>query len=92
MGFSQEDKIIIKYLRLKCGYGSKRILDEHPEKEEWTISGMDKLLRKIDETGDLQRKEGSGRPKTVRTEENIAEVRTLVLSQENAPGIFVFIH
>ena len=34
----------------------------------------------------MQRKDGSGRPKTARTEENIEEVNNLILSQEDAPG------
>ena len=29
---SEEDKIIIKYLRQKFGYGAKRIINDHPEK------------------------------------------------------------
>ena len=29
---SEEDKIIIKYLRQKFGYGAKRIIEDHPEK------------------------------------------------------------
>ena len=29
---SEEDKIIIKYLRQKFGYGAKRIIKDHPEK------------------------------------------------------------
>ena len=28
---SEEDKIIIKYLRQKFGYGAKRIIKDHPE-------------------------------------------------------------
>ena len=30
--FSEEDKIIIKYLRQKFGYGAKRIIKDDPEK------------------------------------------------------------
>ena len=29
---SEEDKIIIKYLRQKFGYGAKRIIKDHPKK------------------------------------------------------------
>ena len=32
---------------------------------------MKKLLKKIDETGDVARKEGSGQPKSIPTDENI---------------------
>ena len=30
---SEEDKIIIKYLRQKFGYGAKKIIKDHPEKK-----------------------------------------------------------
>ena len=42
-------------------------------------------LKKIDETGDVKRREGSGRPKSSRTENNIATVKELISSQEDKP-------
>ena len=47
---------------------------------------MKKLLKNIDETGGIAREEGSGQPKTVRTEENIELVEEMILSQEDQPG------
>ena len=47
---------------------------------------MGYLLKKIDETGDVKRREGSGRPKSSRTENNINAVKKLISSQENKPG------
>ena len=58
--FTEEDKIIIKYLRQKYGFGAKRIHADYPEKD-WRVSALSKLLKKIDETGDIKRREGSGR-------------------------------
>ena len=84
--FNYEDKIIIKYLRTKWKQGAATIVKNHPEKS-WTLSGVNKLLKKIDETGGVERKPGSGRPRSVRTEENIAEVEELICSQEELPGI-----
>jgi len=52
-------------------------LTEIPEKN-LSKPGPDKLLRKLRETG-------SGRPRTARTDENIAQVDELVLSQKYAP-------
>ena len=75
---SEEDKIIIKYLRQKFGYGAKRIIKDHPKKIGY-------LLKKIDETGDVKRQEGSGRPKSSRTENNINAVKELISSQEDKP-------
>ena len=42
-------------------------------------------MKKIDETGDVARKEGSGRPKSVRTEENIEQVEEMILSKKDQP-------
>ena len=52
-------------------------MKEHPE-YEWKLGGVQTLLRQIDKTGDIERKEGSGRPKTARTEENIEAVHEMV--------------
>ena len=70
MPFSNEDKILIKHYRLDKGYGAKRLLIEFPDKG-WTLGGVRTLLEKIDQTGSVDRQEGSGRPRTARTEENI---------------------
>ena len=82
---SEEDKIIIKYLQQKFGYGAKRIIKNHPEKN-WGLRNVGYLLKKIDETGDVKRREGSGRPKSSRTENNINAVKELISSQEDIPG------
>ena len=82
---SEEDKIIIKYFRQKFGYGAKRIIKDHPEKN-WVLHNVGYLLKKIDETGDVKRREGSGRPKSSRTENNINAVKELISSQEDKPG------
>ena len=92
---SEEDKIIIKYLRQKFGYGSKRIIRDHPEKN-WGLRNVGYLLKKIDETNDVKRREGSGRPKSSKTENNSnlnelissqsQRVKELISSQEDKPG------
>ena len=84
MVFSSEDKILIKNLVLLKGYSSRRLIKEFPQKG-WNKNGLDVLLRKIRTTGGVDRKPGSGRPRSVRTPENIDTVHDLVLSQENAP-------
>ena len=82
---SEEDKIIIKYLRQKFGYGAKRIIKDHPEKN-WVLRNVGYLLKKFDETGDVKKREGSGRLKSSRTENNINAVEKLISSQEDKPG------
>jgi inhibitor of nuclear factor kappa-B kinase subunit alpha len=84
MVFSSEDKILIKNLVLLKGYSSRRLIKEFPQKG-WNKNGLDVLLRKIRATASVDRKPGSGRPRSVRTPENINTVQDLVLSQENAP-------
>ena len=84
---SEEDKIIIKYLRQKFGYGdgAKRIIKDHPEKNSG-LRNVGYLLKKLDETGDVKRREGSGRPKSSRTKNSINAVKELISSQEDKPG------
>ena len=41
-----EDKIIIKYLRQKFGYGAKRIIKDHLEKN-WDLRNVGYLLKKM---------------------------------------------
>ena len=70
MVFTTEDKALIKNLYLLKGYGAHRLLAEFPTKN-WTLGGLDYLLKKLRQTGTTDRKKGSGRPKSTRTEENV---------------------
>jgi len=54
MVFSDEYKILIKSLYLK-EYTSKRLTDEFPE-ESWTKHGVNKLLKKLQDTGTVDRR------------------------------------
>ena len=58
---------------------------DHPEKE-WKVSALSDLIKKIDETGEIKRKEGSGRPRSARTDENINSAEEMICSQEDQPG------
>ena len=60
-------------------------MSEFPDKN-WKRSSLDKLLKKIQQTGMVQRKNCSGRPKTARTAQNISAVEELALSQESQPN------
>ena len=82
---SEEDKIIFKYHQQKFGYGAKRIIEDRPEKN-WGLRNVGYLLKKIDETDDVKRREGSGRPKSSRTENNINAVKELISSLEDKSG------
>lgn len=84
MAFTKEDKILIKVLRQEKGYGAKKFVKEFPNKN-WRLPSLNKLLKKIDQTGTVDRKPGSGKTRKTRTIQNIGSVEELVLSQENKP-------
>ena len=84
MKISQEDAILIKNLYLSKRYGARRLLREFPDKC-WKLGSIDALLKKIRKTGTIDRQPGSGRPRSVRINENIENVEDLVLSQEDKP-------
>ena len=44
--------------------------------------GINKLLKKLRDTGTVDRRPGSGRPRSARVEENVEAVNDLVSSQE----------
>ena len=68
MILSNEDKILIQSLYLK-GYMTKRLTDEFPEKS-WTKRPVNKLFKKLRDTGTVNTRPGKGRPRRARTEEN----------------------
>jgi transposase len=81
---SEDDKSVIRALRKK-NFSLNKILEFDPERQ-WKKTTVAKFLRKLRDTGSCERKPGSGRPKTVRTAENIAAVEERILSQEDRPG------
>ena len=86
MPFTEEDKIIIKHYRSEKGYGRTKLLEEFPNRG-WTLGCLSILLKKFNETGSVQKKAGSGRPRSVRTEQNVDQVSTAILSKDDKPGI-----
>ena len=82
MVFSLEDRVLIKNLYQFKGYGGHKLVREFPEKR-WSVRSVNKLIKRLRETGMTDRKPGSGRPRTSRTAENIDAVNDLILSQES---------
>jgi len=72
MVFSDEDKILTKSFYLK-GYTAKRLTDEFPEKS-WTKHVVNKLFKKLWDTGTVDRQSDNGRPHSAHTEETIETV------------------
>ena len=65
------------------GWGSRKILAELGKGKNWTKGGIQHIIEKIDQDGDIARASGSGRPKSARTEENIEGVQEETFSQED---------
>ncbi|CAG0901689.1 unnamed protein product, partial [Darwinula stevensoni] len=84
-GLTDSDKCIIQALREEKGYSLNKILQEYPSRQ-WKKSTVIDFLKKLRGTGSGKRRPGSGRPKTVRTDENVQAVEDLILSQEGRPG------
>jgi len=79
-----EAKILIKSSHLSKGYNISRLLAEFPDKG-WTKRSINRLFQKLRKTGSVDRRVGSGRPRSARTEENIDLVDDLIVSQEDKP-------
>ena len=79
---SNEDKMRIQTL-LEQGLGAEAIRGSYPDKI-WSLSTLQTICRRprVDETGSaVTRRAGSGRPRSARTAERIAEVGELICSQ-----------
>ena len=82
---SAEDKMRIQTLH-EQGLGYRVIAAKYPHKQ-WNVNMVKAICKRVDETGSaVIRKPGSGRPKTVRTSENIKNVSEMISSQKNQPG------
>ena len=71
MPFTDADKVIIKHYVLEEKYGAKRLLSTLNDRN-WTLDGLKTLCKKIRATHTTDRKQGSGRPRSARTQENNA--------------------
>ena len=79
-----EDRILIKHLRLEKQWGARRMTNEFPNKA-WSIASVSRVINKIDNNRTMERKPGSGRPRSARTQQNIEQVSELICSQDDDP-------
>jgi len=83
--FSHDDKMRIQTL-CEQSMGYRRIMAAYRDKQ-WKLDTVKSICKRYKDTGSaIGRKIGSGRPKSVRTEENIAAVSQLICSQDDQPG------
>ena len=88
---SEEEKVIIKNDFEEKAYTVYRIWKEHPTKG-WDYSSLKRLLKRYKETGIMDRKKGSGRHRSVVTEENQEIVEELICSKEDEPHTHTHTH
>ena len=82
--FTDEDKAVIRNDYDEKGWNAYTIWKEHPSKG-WVESSVRRLIRKYEETGSMDRRPGSGRPRTATTQEN-AEIVDEEISSQETPG------
>ena len=82
--FSKEDKIIIKNDYEETGWSAYKIWKDHSLKN-WTYTSVKRLLKRFKDSGIINRKEGSGRPRSVTTEKNTDLIEELICPQKEAP-------
>ena len=81
MVFSKEDKIIIQSDYEEKGWSVYKIWKDHSSKN-WTYTSVKRLLNSFKDSGTMNRKEGSGVPRSVATEENTNLIEELICSEE----------
>eukprot|EP00111_Clytia_hemisphaerica_P021070 TCONS_00062096-protein len=85
MVFSDDEKAVIKNDYLEKQWSAYRICKEHPTKK-WHKTSVQNLINRFKVFGSMDRRPGSGRPRTVTTPDNEALVNELICSQEEKPG------
>ena len=83
--FSNLDKMRIQICcEQKLGY--KKMLAKYRDRN-WSLNSVKTMCSRFKQTGSLmERKPGSGRPKSARCNDNIGQVAELICSQEDEPG------
>src|SRR5213082_1900553 len=82
---TNDDKSLIRALRLEKGWSALQMMREFPSRN-WKKRTLYYLIKRIDETGQIDRQKVQGRPRSVRTASNIEIVSDLICSQEGRPG------
>ena len=77
--FSDDDKVIIQNDIDEHELNAYEICQLH-KKKRWNYRSVKRLVKAYKERGTMARKKGSGRPRTVRTEENEENVEEHICS------------
>jgi len=63
---TSDDKALMRALRVEKRLGALRMVKEFPSRQ-WKRSTLNDLIKRIDKTGNADRKRGTGRVQSVRT-------------------------
>jgi len=63
MKIADEETVLIKNLYLSKGLGTRKLLNEFPDKG-WKLRSIDYLLKTIRQTATVNRQPGSSRPRS----------------------------
>ena len=85
MPLSEVDRHAIEVIYKEKGWSADKIVREFPNKG-WKRSTVYNLIKKIEATRSSERIRGSGRPRSARTEENLAAVMERAISGPGEPG------
>ena len=85
MVFSNGEKAVIKNDFLEIEWNAYKICKEHPTKS-WNRVSVYILLKRFQEDNSMDRRAGSGRQRTITTEEKENLIENLICSQEENPG------
>ena len=85
MVFSNGEKAVIKNDFLEIEWNAYKICKEHPTKS-WNRVSVYILLKRFREDNSMDRRAGSGRQRTITTEEKENLIENLICSQEENPG------
>ena len=75
--YTHDDKVLIRHYRQTENCGAMKMCRKF-ENKGWTLSGVDRILKNMDEEDSKSGKMTSGRLRPVRTQANIGEVRERV--------------
>ena len=83
--FSNEKKAVIKSGFLERGWNAYKICKKHPGKS-WNRVSVYRLLKRFQEDNYMVGRAGSGRQRTITTEENENLIKYLIFLQEHNLG------
>ena len=76
------NRCLIKGLRTEKNWGQTP--NEKFPNKRWSVTSMNRLTEK-NYCGSTERKSGSGRPRSLRTADNVSMIQDMMCSQDDAP-------